>query len=87
MVLLLTDQEVSSLLTMDEAISSIKASLRRGVSKKEIRHQLEDTNIDDSTIDAVLKKVEEELEKRGKTMEDSSLEDMDKIWEKVKEKY
>ena len=44
----------------DEAISSIKASLRRGVSKKEIRHQLEDTNIDDSTIDAVLKKVEEE---------------------------
>ena len=33
------------------------------------------------------KKVEEELEKRGKTMEDSSLEDMDKIWEKVKEKY
>ena len=44
----------------DEAISSIKASLRRGVSKKEIRHQLEDTNIDGSTIDAVLKRVEEE---------------------------
>tara|TARA_Y100001938_G_scaffold151185_1_gene247069 strand:+ start:6878 stop:9295 length:2418 start_codon:yes stop_codon:yes gene_type:complete len=44
----------------DEAISSIKASLRRGVSKKEIRHQLEDTNIDGTTIDAVLKRVEEE---------------------------
>lgn len=32
------------------------------------------------------KKVEEELERRGTSMEDTSLEDMDKIWEKVKEK-
>jgi len=32
------------------------------------------------------KKVEQELESQGKTMEESSLEDMDKIWEKIKEK-
>ena len=31
------------------------------------------------------KKVEEELEAKGKSMEEASLEDMDKIWDKIKE--
>ena len=30
------------------------------------------------------KKVEEELEAKGKSVEEASLEDMDKIWEKIK---
>jgi len=44
----------------EERINSIKAKLRRGVSKKEIRIQLQDSNLDSDTIDSVLNKVEEE---------------------------
>jgi hypothetical protein len=44
----------------EERINSIKAKLRRGVSKKEIRIQLQDSNLDSETIDSVLNKVEEE---------------------------
>ena len=44
----------------EERVNVIKSKLRRGVTKKEIRNQLEETNLDDKTIDAVLNKVEEE---------------------------
>ena len=44
----------------EERINSIKAKLRRGVSKKEIRIQLQDSNLESETIDSVLNKVEEE---------------------------
>ena len=44
----------------EEVVNSIKAKLRRGVTKKEIKRNLEDTNIDDTTIDAVLSRAEEE---------------------------
>jgi hypothetical protein len=48
----------------EERITSIKAKLRRGVSKKEIRIQLQDSNLDTETIEAVLTKVEEENSKQ-----------------------
>jgi hypothetical protein len=48
----------------EERINSIKAKLRRGVSKKEIRIQLQDSNLDSDTIDSVLNKVEEENSKQ-----------------------
>lgn len=44
----------------EERINTIKAKLRRGVSKKEIRIQLQDSNLDTDTIESVLNKVEEE---------------------------
>ena len=44
----------------EERINTIKAKLRRGVSKKEIRIQLQDSNLESETIDSVLNKVEEE---------------------------
>jgi hypothetical protein len=44
----------------EEKINTIKAKLRRGVSKKEIRIQLQDSQLDTDTIEAVLTKVEEE---------------------------
>lgn len=44
----------------EERINTIKAKLRRGVSKKEIRTQLQDSNLDSDTIESVLNKVEEE---------------------------
>jgi hypothetical protein len=46
----------------EERVNTIKAKLRRGVSKKEIRIQLQDSNLDSETIEAVLNKVEEENE-------------------------
>lgn len=48
----------------EERINSIKAKLRRGVSKKEIRIQLQDSQLDTDTIEAVLTKVEEENSKQ-----------------------
>ncbi len=48
----------------EERINQIKGKLRRGVSKKEIRMQLQDSNLDTDTIDAVLNKVEEENAKQ-----------------------
>ena len=47
----------------EERINNIKAKLRRGVSKKEIRYQLEETNLDSDVIDSVLNKIEEENSK------------------------
>ncbi len=44
----------------DERVNNIKAKLRRGVTKKEIRHQLAESNLDGDTIEAVLIKVTEE---------------------------
>ena len=48
----------------EERVNQIKGKLRRGVSKKEIRYQLEESNIDSETIDAVLSRVEEENSKQ-----------------------
>ena len=48
----------------EERINQIKAKLRRGVSKKEIRYQLQDSQLDSDTIDSVLNKVEEENAKQ-----------------------
>lgn len=48
----------------EERINQIRAKLRRGVSKKEIRFQLQDSNLDSDTIDSVLNKVEEENSKQ-----------------------
>ena len=48
----------------EERINQIKGKLRRGVSKKEIRLQLQDSNLDSDTIDSVLNKVEEENAKQ-----------------------
>ena len=44
----------------EERVNQIKAKLRRGVSKKEIRVQLQESHIDLDTIDSVLNKVEED---------------------------
>ena len=44
----------------EERVNIIKSKLRRGVTKKEIRNQLEETSLDDKTIESVLNKVEEE---------------------------
>jgi hypothetical protein len=48
----------------EEAINNIKQSLRRGVSKKEVRHQLEESDLDGATIDSVLNRVEEDNTKQ-----------------------
>ena len=48
----------------EERINQIKGKLRRGVSKKEIRFQLQDSNLDSDIIDAVLNKIEEENAKQ-----------------------
>jgi hypothetical protein len=44
----------------DERVNNIKAKLRRGVSKKEVKLQLKDSGLDEETIDSVLNKVEDE---------------------------
>jgi hypothetical protein len=48
----------------EERVNQIKAKLRRGVSKKEIRSQLQEANLDGDTIESVLAKVEEENAKQ-----------------------
>jgi hypothetical protein len=48
----------------EERVNSIKVKLKRGVSKKEIRCQLEESNLDNAVIDSVLNKVEEENKKQ-----------------------
>lgn len=48
----------------EEKVNQIKVKLRRGVSKKEIRYQLEESHLDSDTIDAVLNRVEEENSKQ-----------------------
>jgi len=44
----------------DEQVNNIKAKLRRGATKKEIRNQLEESNIDSDVIESVLTRVTEE---------------------------
>jgi hypothetical protein len=48
----------------EDRINQIKEKLRRGVSKNEVRSQLQDSNLDSATIDSVLNKVEEENAKQ-----------------------
>jgi hypothetical protein len=48
----------------EERVNQIKAKLLRGVSKKEIRFQLQDSHLDSDTIESVLNKVEEENAKQ-----------------------
>ena len=48
----------------EEKVNQIRVKLRRGVSKKEIRYQLEESHLDSETIDAVLNRVEEENSKQ-----------------------
>ena len=43
----------------EDRVNQVKGKLRRGVSKKEIRTQLEDTKLDKQVIDSVLNKAEE----------------------------
>lgn len=44
----------------EDRVNQVKAKLRRGVSKKEIRHQLEESGLDGDTIDSVVERVEKE---------------------------
>lgn len=48
----------------EERVNQIKAKLRRGVSRKEIKIQLLDTQLEANVIDAVLSKVEEDNAKQ-----------------------
>tara|TARA_R110000803_G_scaffold44347_2_gene93935 strand:+ start:3053 stop:5359 length:2307 start_codon:yes stop_codon:yes gene_type:complete len=48
----------------EERISSIRNQLKRGASKKEIRSQLKESNLESDVIDAVLNRVEAENEKQ-----------------------
>jgi len=48
----------------EERINQIKAKLRRGVPKKEVRSQLQDSNLEHDVIESVLSKVEEENAKQ-----------------------
>jgi hypothetical protein len=47
----------------EERINTIKAKLRRGASRKEIKYQLQESNLDEDIIDSVLAKIEEENSK------------------------
>ena len=44
----------------EDRVNQIRTKMKRGVSKKEIRYQLEESTLDSDTIDAVLNRVEEE---------------------------
>lgn len=48
----------------EDRINSIRMKLKRGVSKKEIRIQMQDSNLDSDTIESVLAKIEEENSKQ-----------------------
>jgi hypothetical protein len=48
----------------EERVNQIRAKLRRGISKKEIRYQLEESHLDSAVIDSVLSRVEEENSKQ-----------------------
>ena len=48
----------------EERINQIRAKLRRGVPKKEVRSQLQDSNLELEVIESVLNKVEEENSKQ-----------------------
>ena len=44
----------------EDRVNQVKTKLRRGVSKKEIRYQLQEAGLDGETIDAVVDRVEKE---------------------------
>ena len=44
----------------EDRINNIRVKIKRGVSKKEIRHQLKDSNVDGDVIDSVLNRIDEE---------------------------
>ena len=44
----------------EDRINSVRVKMKRGVSKKELRHQLEESALDGDVIDAVLDRVENE---------------------------
>ena len=44
----------------EDKVNQIRTKMKRGVSKKEIRYQLEESALDSDTIDAVLNRVEDE---------------------------
>jgi len=44
----------------EERVNNIRVKLKRGVSKKEVRSQLEQSSIDSSIIDSVISKIDEE---------------------------
>jgi hypothetical protein len=48
----------------EDRVNQIRSKLGRGVSKKEIRYQLKDSNIDSDTIDSVLEKIDTESSKQ-----------------------
>jgi hypothetical protein len=48
----------------EERVTQIRAKVRRGVPKKEIRIQLQDSNLDSDVIESVLTKIEEENSKQ-----------------------
>jgi len=48
----------------DEKVQSIKDKIRRGVSKKEIRHQLSEAGIDGEAITSVITRIEKEQSKQ-----------------------
>jgi hypothetical protein len=48
----------------EERVNQIRAKLRRGVPKKEVRSQLQDSNLEPEVIESVLNKVEEENSKQ-----------------------
>ncbi len=48
----------------EDRINAIRMKLKRGVSKKEVRIQMQDSNLDSETIESVLTKIEEENSKQ-----------------------
>ena len=44
----------------EDRVNQIRIKMKRGVSKKEIRYQLEESSVDSDVIDAVLRRVEDE---------------------------
>lgn len=48
----------------EEKVNQIRAKVRRGVPKKEIRYQMEELHLDSAVIDAVLSRVDEENSKQ-----------------------
>ena len=46
----------------EDRVNSLKVKLKRGATKKELRHQLEESHLDGETIDAVLTRIDEEAQ-------------------------
>ena len=46
----------------EDRVNALKVKLKRGASKKELRHQLEESHLDGDTIEAVLTRIDEEAQ-------------------------